>query len=146
MALGKKSSTTTGKSIMQNMRVTSESTGISVAEQVDNSTYKDSDSNSDNSPGRQHGDMSDSSVDISLIQKVRTLREICVGCSFALTVIDPGTYNEAVKAVEWRNAISDEIKAIEKNRTWTLCELLSERKAIGVKWVYRSKYKPNGEI
>lgn len=40
----------------------------------------------------------------------------------------------------------DEIQSIEKNQTWELCKLTPEKKMIGVKWVYKTKYKPNGEV
>ncbi|MCH90998.1 hypothetical protein A2U01_0011922 [Trifolium medium] len=42
--------------------------------------------------------------------------------------------------------MDEEINAIEKNKTWELTELPADKKPIGVKWVYKTKYKPNGEI
>lgn len=74
------------------------------------------------------------------------MKEIYEGCSFVLAVTDPRTYEEAVKLVGWREAINDEIKAIEKNKSLSLCELPAPRMTIGVKWVYRTKYKPDGEV
>lgn len=38
------------------------------------------------------------------------------------------------------------MKTIEKNDTWELVELPPENKAIGVKWVYKSKYQSDGTI
>lgn len=39
-----------------------------------------------------------------------------------------------------------EIKALEENGTWILVLLPPGKKAIDSKWVYKIKYKPNGEI
>lgn len=36
-----------------------------------------------------------------------------------------------------------EINATEKNKTWELIELPADKKLIGVKLVYNTKYKPN---
>lgn len=43
----------------------------------------------DYSPNRQSEQLSESSVDESPTQKVRTLREIYESCSFSLIVLDP---------------------------------------------------------
>ncbi|KAI6685606.1 hypothetical protein NL676_031519 [Syzygium grande] len=42
--------------------------------------------------------------------------------------------------------MDDEIYAIEKNDTWELTSLPEGKKSIGMKWVYKTKYKPNGDI
>lgn len=39
-----------------------------------------------------------------------------------------------------------EMKAIERNNTWELTDLPSGAKKIGVKWVYKTKLKENGEV
>ncbi|GJZ25644.1 putative RNA-directed DNA polymerase [Tanacetum coccineum] len=41
---------------------------------------------------------------------------------------------------------STEVKALEKNGTWTLEYLLEGKRAIDSKWVYKIKFKPNGEV
>ena len=33
-----------------------------------------------------------------------------------------------------------------QNGTWTLCDLSPGKKAIGTKWVYKLKWKPNGRL
>lgn len=40
----------------------------------------------------------------------------------------------------------EEIDAINRNKIWKLKELPPGKKLIGVQWVYRTKYKPNGEV
>ena len=42
--------------------------------------------------------------------------------------------------------MDDEINAIERNDTWELIDLPKGHKIIGVKWVYKTKLKENGEI
>ena len=42
--------------------------------------------------------------------------------------------------------MDDEIAAIERNNTWELTDLLRGHKTIGVKWVYKTKLKENGEV
>ena len=59
---------------------------------------------------------------------------------------DPVTYEEAANDDCWIKAMNEEIHAIEKNDTWELTTLPEGKKPIGVKWVYKTKYNPNGEI
>ena len=46
----------------------------------------------------------------------------------------------------WSQIMDEEIHAIEKNKTWELITLPYRKKLIGVKWVYKTKYKPITEI
>lgn len=63
-----------------------------------------------------------------------------------VTEDDPVTYEEAVKSKTWRDAMKKEMVAIEKNKTWELTNLPTGMKPIGVKWIYKTKLKENGEI
>lgn len=63
-----------------------------------------------------------------------------------LVSTDPLYFEEAVKSTNWRLAMDNEIKSIEKNQTWTLTELPVGAKVIGVKWVYKTKYDEHGNI
>jgi len=42
--------------------------------------------------------------------------------------------------------MDEEIHAIEKNDTWKLTNLLENKKAIGVKWVYKTKKNAKGKV
>ena len=42
--------------------------------------------------------------------------------------------------------MDEEIYAIEKNNTWELITLPSGKKPIGVKWVYKTKFRLNDKI
>ncbi|RVW41479.1 Retrovirus-related Pol polyprotein from transposon RE1 [Vitis vinifera] len=66
---------------------------------------------------------------------------------FALfSYCDPTTFESAVKESKWRKAMDVEIVAIKRNDTWELSELPKGHKTIGVKWVYKTKLKENGEV
>jgi len=42
--------------------------------------------------------------------------------------------------------MKEEIASIERNQTWDLVELPSGKKPIDLKWVYKVKMNPKGEI
>lgn len=57
---------------------------------------------------------------------------------------EPQTYDEASEIKEWREAMEEEIKMIEKNGTWLLVDKPVKKNVIGVKWIYRIKTDANG--
>nr|GEX38526.1 putative reverse transcriptase, RNA-dependent DNA polymerase, Gag-polypeptide of LTR copia-type [Tanacetum cinerariifolium] len=59
---------------------------------------------------------------------------------------EPSSYEEAVKDINWVNAMNEEMNALYENKTWDITDLPLNRKPIGCKWVYRIKYKSNGEV
>ncbi|GKV06530.1 hypothetical protein SLEP1_g18415 [Rubroshorea leprosula] len=66
---------------------------------------------------------------------------------FALFIdCDPLIYGEAVKEEKWQKAMAKEIGSIERNQTWELTDLPEGYKTIGVKWIYKTKRKENGEV
>ena len=51
----------------------------------------------------------------------------------------PLSYNGALKSHEasnWQVAISDEIKALEKNKTWETCIIPPGREALDYRWAF----------
>ena len=57
--------------------------------------------------------------------------------NFALFVDgEPVNFEQASNDDNWRKAMDEEIHAIKKNETWKLTKLPSNKKPIGVKWVY----------
>lgn len=62
---------------------------------------------------------------------------------------DPLSVEEALnsnRAKVWKIAMDKKIKQLNDNRTWTLCELPKNRKAIGNKWVFKTKLNSDGTI
>lgn len=62
---------------------------------------------------------------------------------------DPRTRTEAMngpKAKLWKQAMDDEYRSLIENDTWELVELPADRKAIGCKWIFKSKEDEKGNI
>nr|GFD31620.1 ribonuclease H-like domain, reverse transcriptase, RNA-dependent DNA polymerase [Tanacetum cinerariifolium] len=57
-----------------------------------------------------------------------------------------GNYKEATQDKKWIEAMQIEIDSINKNKTWKLATLLDNQKAIGLKWVFKTKRDGNGNI
>jgi len=66
--------------------------------------------------------------------------------NFSLTATKPSTFVEAVEHDEWRKEMQCEYDAVIKNQIRKIVECPNYVKPIGCKWVYRIKYKANGEI
>ncbi|GKC31474.1 ribonuclease H-like domain-containing protein [Tanacetum coccineum] len=60
--------------------------------------------------------------------------------------IEPTSYSKAVKNPHWIEAMNNEIKDLNMNNTWTICDLPIGRKPTGSKWLWKIKYKSSGEI
>ena len=63
-----------------------------------------------------------------------------------MVISDPTTFQEAAKHLRWKEAMDAEISSIEKNQTWSLVTLPDGAKAIGVKWIYKTKFNELGEV
>ncbi|GAU33426.1 hypothetical protein TSUD_380620 [Trifolium subterraneum] len=59
---------------------------------------------------------------------------------------EPLDVKSALKSKVWLEAMIDELKSIEKNKTWDMCKLPSDKRAINVKWVYKLKQNPEGQV
>ena len=68
------------------------------------------------------------------------------GLAMFNTSIDPITFDEASKLKVWREAMKQDIEAIESNNTRELTDLPAGCKKIGVKWIYKTKLNEKGEI
>lgn len=63
--------------------------------------------------------------------------------------LDPDTVEEALAsedAPKWQEALDEEFKSLQKNKTWSLMALPAGSHAIGCKWVLKKKYNADGSI
>ncbi|WVZ17541.1 hypothetical protein V8G54_010523 [Vigna mungo] len=62
------------------------------------------------------------------------------------STIEPRTYKESSKIPQWTQAMHDELKALEVNKTWIITDLPPGKTPIGCRWIYKIKHKSNGSI
>jgi hypothetical protein len=53
---------------------------------------------------------------------------------------------EALADSRWKATMNEEMKSLQKNKTWELVDRLTGKKSVGCGWVYTVKYKVNGTI
>jgi len=58
----------------------------------------------------------------------------------------PINFKEAIKIDVWKRAMIEEIQLIEKNQTWELVNFPDKKKKIDVKWAFKLKLNPNGQV
>ncbi|RVW60135.1 Retrovirus-related Pol polyprotein from transposon TNT 1-94 [Vitis vinifera] len=58
----------------------------------------------------------------------------------------PKTVTEALNHPGWKNAMLEEIYAVEDNHTWKLVDLPQGKKVVGCKWVFAVKVNPDGSV
>ncbi|XP_042939631.1 uncharacterized mitochondrial protein AtMg00810-like [Carya illinoinensis] len=57
---------------------------------------------------------------------------------------EPTSHIQALKDPIWREAMEQELTALENNETWSIVELTHGKKLIDCKWIYRYKFKADG--
>ena len=70
-------------------------------------------------------------------------------CAFLAAItagVEPNSFAEAVKDKKWREAMQQEIHALENNGTWIMEPLPVGKRAIGCKWVFKIKYQADGTV
>ena len=58
----------------------------------------------------------------------------------------PKDWKEAKHDPKWREAMLEELRALEKNKTWDLVKLPPGKKAVSCKWIFTMKQTPEGKI
>ena len=59
---------------------------------------------------------------------------------------EPSSYTQAKQFPEWVKAMKLELITLEHNHAWHLTTLPPGKKALTSKWVYKTKYRPDGRI
>lgn len=59
---------------------------------------------------------------------------------------DPVHFKTAVQHNHWIQAMNLELEALERNNTWEVTSLPPNKTAIASKWIYKSKYNPDGTL
>lgn len=58
----------------------------------------------------------------------------------------PVDFEKAMTNEKQMKAMQEEINLIERNQTWELVDLPQEKRPIALKWVYKVKVNPEGEV
>ena len=69
----------------------------------------------------------------------------CEHFSF-VSSIEPKKIEEALKDVDWVNAMHEELNNFIRNQVWELVERPKNHNVIGTKWVYRNKQDQDGIV
>ncbi|KAF6140634.1 hypothetical protein GIB67_013927 [Kingdonia uniflora] len=77
--------------------------------------------------------------------KIRSLDDAYARCQLTL-IEEQSSFEEAAKHKERRSATSQEILASKRNDTWKLVDLPQIQKVIGLKWIYKTKFKSDGSV
>jgi hypothetical protein len=62
---------------------------------------------------------------------------------------DPQTFKQAMESKDaeaWKKAIEEELNAMKENKTWKIVELPRNKRTIGSKWVFKTKYDEQGNV
>ena len=70
----------------------------------------------------------------------------CAFTSSVSTVFEPKTYKQASIIPHWQHAMTNEIIALEQNKTWDLVILPPNKFVIGCKWIYKVKFQADGQV
>ena len=62
------------------------------------------------------------------------------------TTIIPNTVSEALIKREWKDAMREEMSALEKNKTWEIVKRPRGKNIVDCKWIFTPKYKANGSL
>ncbi|GJS99151.1 ribonuclease H-like domain, reverse transcriptase, RNA-dependent DNA polymerase [Tanacetum coccineum] len=88
-----------------------------------------------------------SHFDHTPVRGFRTLNDLYENTEELLLAEDePKNYKEASTDQKWIEAMKVELDSINRNNTWELTTLPKGHKAIGLKWVFKTKKDANGNI
>ncbi|KAF7843510.1 Retrovirus-related Pol polyprotein from transposon TNT 1-94 [Senna tora] len=59
---------------------------------------------------------------------------------------EPRSVSSALSQPHWKKAMLEELQALQRNGTWILVPYDGRQKVVDSKWVFKTKYKPDGSI
>ncbi|KAM2668187.1 hypothetical protein EV2_019802 [Malus domestica] len=59
---------------------------------------------------------------------------------------EPQNFHEANNQDVWKEAMREELKALDLHKTWSITKLPKGKKAVGCKWIYKIKFNSDGSI
>ncbi|KAL0456199.1 UNVERIFIED_CONTAM: Retrovirus-related Pol polyprotein from transposon RE2 [Sesamum latifolium] len=74
----------------------------------------------------------------------KLLSDIYETCNFVM--MESENFEAAAKHKVWVQTMEEEIKMIEKSKTWELTDRPKDKEVIGVKWIYKTKLNADGSI
>ncbi|GJZ46102.1 ribonuclease H-like domain, reverse transcriptase, RNA-dependent DNA polymerase [Tanacetum coccineum] len=90
---------------------------------------------------------SSSQFDHTPVRGFRTLSDLYENTEELLLAEDePKNYKEASSDQKWIEAMKTELDSINRNNTWELTTLPTGHKAIGLKWIFKTKKDANREV
>ena len=63
-----------------------------------------------------------------------------------MSSIEPKKIDEALKDVDWVNAMHEKLNNFKRNQVWELVQRPMVHNAIGTKWVFRNKQDQDGIV
>ncbi|KAM0944859.1 putative RNA-directed DNA polymerase [Dioscorea sansibarensis] len=58
----------------------------------------------------------------------------------------PTTIQDALNRPEWKTAVLEELRALEKNQTWVVADLPKGIPTVGCKWIFTPKFNSDGSL
>ena len=58
----------------------------------------------------------------------------------------PASHRTALSEPAWRSAMEDEFDALQRNQTWTLVPRPPGTNIVGSKWIFKTKFRPDGSV
>lgn len=78
--------------------------------------------------------------------KVSYVRNVSTCSDHSSLISEPATVEKLLHIPHWKEAMFKEFEAITKNDTWMLVPYSEDQRVVDSKWVFKTKYKANGEI
>ena len=69
----------------------------------------------------------------------------CIVTNLSKIEISKSIY-EALRKLEWRAVVLEEMSALKWNSTWELSNLPERKQPVGCKWIFNVKFKLDGNV